>query len=57
MALPGGDPGGLPVLGLATLAAVVAECPVPVIAIGNISPERLGDVLATDAYGIAVRSA
>jgi thiamine-phosphate pyrophosphorylase len=46
-----------PVLGLGALASIVAECPVPVIAIGNITPERVADVLATGAYGIAVLSA
>lgn len=45
-----------PVLGLAALAAIVAESPVPVIAIGNISPDRVADVLATGAYGVAVLS-
>ena len=45
-----------PTMGLATLAAIVAECPVPVIAIGNISPDRVADVLATGAFGIAVLS-
>jgi thiamine-phosphate pyrophosphorylase len=45
-----------PVMGLATLAAIVAECPVPVIAIGNITRDCVADVLATGAYGIAVLS-
>jgi len=45
-----------PVMGLATLAAIATECPVPVIAIGNITPEHVADVLAAGAYGIAVLS-
>ena len=45
-----------PVMGLETLAAIVAESPVPVIAIGNITVESVSDVLATGAYGIAVLS-
>jgi thiamine-phosphate pyrophosphorylase len=45
-----------PVLGLTALAAIVAESPVPVIAIGNISADRVADVLATGAYGVAVLS-
>ncbi|MCK9517864.1 MAG: thiamine phosphate synthase [Dehalococcoidia bacterium] len=45
-----------PVLGLAALAAIAAESPVPVIAIGNITPDRVADVLAAGAYGIAVLS-
>jgi len=45
-----------PVLGLPALAVIVAECPVPVIAIGNITPDRVAEVLATGAHGIAVLS-
>lgn len=45
-----------PVLGLLTLAAIVAECPVPVIAIGNITPDRVTEVLGTGAHGIAILS-
>ena len=45
-----------PVMGLATLAAIVAESPVPVIAIGNITVESVEAVLATGAHGVAVLS-
>lgn len=45
-----------PVMGLQTLVAIVAECPVPVIAIGNITVDRINEVLATGAYGVAVLS-
>ncbi len=45
-----------PVLGLDGLAAIAAECPVPVIAIGNITPDRVGEVIAAGAYGVAVLS-
>ena len=47
-----------PPLGLAALAAVVrAVHPLPVIAIGNVTPERVGEILATGAHGIAVSAA
>lgn len=45
-----------PVMGLAVLRHIVAESPVPVIAIGSIAVESVGDVLATGAHGIAVIS-
>lgn len=45
-----------PVLGLEALRTIAAESPVPVIAIGNITVDRVADVLATGAYGIAVLS-
>ncbi len=45
-----------PVLGLDALRAIASESPVPVIAIGNITADRVADVLATGAYGIAVLS-
>jgi len=45
-----------PELGLDALRAIAAESPVPVIAIGNITVDRVADVLATGAYGIAVLS-
>ena len=44
------------VMGLATLQQIVAESPIPIIAIGNITPNRVEDVLATGAFGIAVLS-
>lgn len=45
-----------PELGLDTLRAIAAESPVPVIAIGNITVDRVADVMATGAYGIAILS-
>lgn len=46
-----------PVLGIEQLRTIVAECPVPVIAIGSITAERVPEVLDTGAYGVAVISA
>ena len=46
-----------PVLGVEQLRNIVAECPVPVIAIGSITAERVPEVLDTGAYGVAVISA
>ena len=46
-----------PVLGLDQLAAIAAECPVPVIAIGNITADRVAEVLDAGAHGLAVLSA
>lgn len=46
-----------PMLGLDGLRAIVENVDKPVIAIGSISGERVADVLATGAYGIAVCSA
>ena len=45
-----------PVLGVETLRAIVAESPVPVIAIGNIGPDRVAEVLEAGAHGVAVLS-
>jgi thiamine-phosphate pyrophosphorylase len=45
-----------PVMGLETLAAICAESPVPVIAIGSITVATVEAVLDTGAYGIAVLS-
>jgi thiamine-phosphate pyrophosphorylase len=45
-----------PVLGLEGLRRIVEAVDRPVIAIGNITAERVGDVLAAGAYGIAVLS-
>lgn len=47
---------GIPVLGLAGLAAIVMAAPCPVLAIGGVTPDRVHDVLATGAHGIAVMS-
>lgn len=46
-----------PPQGLATLARVVRSVEVPVIAIGGITPERVADVRAAGAAGVAVISA
>jgi thiamine-phosphate diphosphorylase len=45
-----------PPLGLDALARIARESPVPIIAIGNITPERVPEVLAAGAHGIAVLS-
>lgn len=45
-----------PVLGLKGLRAIVTEIDLPVIAIGNIGPDRLPEVLHTGAHGVAVLS-
>lgn len=42
------------VIGLAGLRQVVEAVPVPVVAIGGITPERVGAVAATGAAGVAV---
>ena len=46
-----------PPQGLARLARVAAAVRVPLIAIGGITPERVGDVRAAGATGVAVISA
>ena len=46
-----------PVLGIEQLSAIVSECPVPVIAIGSITADRVSQVLDAGAYGVAVLSA
>jgi len=46
-----------PVLGVEQLAAITGECPVPVIAIGSITADRVSEVLDAGAYGMAVLSA
>jgi len=46
-----------PVLGIEVLRAIASECPVPVIAIGNITADRVGEVLDAGAHGVAVLSA
>lgn len=43
-----------PRLGLDGLARIVAASPLPVIAIGGITVDRVADVLGTGAWGIAV---
>ncbi|MEI6137492.1 MAG: thiamine phosphate synthase [Chloroflexota bacterium] len=46
-----------PAMGLDTLARICADSPVPVVAIGSITPERIAEVIAAGAYGVAVLSA
>jgi thiamine-phosphate pyrophosphorylase len=48
---------GKPPLGLDGLRRLVERTSIPVVAIGGITPERVGDVLATGARGVAVMSA
>ena len=45
-----------PAMGLATLARIAADSPKPVIAIGGIGPQHIGDILRTGAHGVAVLS-
>lgn len=47
---------GLPGRGLAALAETVRRCPVPVIAIGGITPDNAASVIGSGASGIAVLS-
>ncbi len=46
-----------PPLGLDELARICRDAPVPVIAIGSITPERIPAVMAAGAHGVAVLSA
>lgn len=46
-----------PDMGLETLARICADSPVPVVAIGSITAERIAEVMAAGAYGVAVLSA
>jgi thiamine-phosphate pyrophosphorylase len=45
-----------PPLGLAALREIVRAVPVPVVAIGGIRPEHVGEILETGAHGVAVLS-
>jgi thiamine-phosphate pyrophosphorylase len=45
-----------PILGVDGLRRIVAAVEVPVVAIGNITPERVAEVLSTGAHGVAVLS-
>ena len=45
-----------PDMGLELLGRIVRACGLPVIAIGGIAPDRVADVLATGAHGVAVLS-
>ncbi|MDI3341711.1 MAG: thiamine phosphate synthase, partial [Sphaerobacter sp.] len=53
---PTGSKPGQAARGLAFLATVAAASPVPVIAVGGITPDRVPEVLAAGAYGVAVIS-
>ena len=44
-------------MGLETLFRICDDSPVPVVAIGSITAERIPEVLAAGAYGVAVLSA
>jgi thiamine-phosphate pyrophosphorylase len=46
-----------PDMGLETLARICTACPVPVVAIGSITAERIPEVLGAGAHGVAVVSA
>jgi len=46
-----------PALGLDGLAAIARATRIPVLAIGNVTAERVADVLAAGAHGVAVSSA
>ncbi len=46
-----------PDMGLETLGRICADSPVPVVAIGSITAERIPEVLAAGAHGVAVLSA
>ena len=46
-----------PDMGLDTLARICRDSPVPVVAIGSITAERIAEVIAAGAYGVAVLSA
>ena len=46
-----------PEMGLHTLARICRDSPVPVVAIGSITAERIAEVIAAGAYGVAVLSA
>ena len=55
---PTGSKPGHPGAGLEALSRLATvAAPVPVFAIGGVTPERVGSVLAAGAHGVAVRSA
>ena len=45
-----------PRMGLETLARIAADSPKPVIAIGGIGPQQIGEILSAGAHGVAVLS-
>ncbi len=52
-----GGKAGRPPLGLEELSSIVRNTPIPTLAIGGMTPERVASVLATGVWGIAVLSA
>lgn len=46
-----------PDMGLDTLARICRDSPIPIVAIGSITAERIPEVIAAGAYGVAVLSA
>lgn len=46
-----------PVVGVERLRAVCARSPIPVVAIGGITPERLPELIAAGAHAVAIISA
>ena len=46
-----------PDMGLETLARICADSPLPIVAIGSITPERIAEVIGAGAHGVAVLSA
>ena len=48
--------GPAPTMGLETLAGIAADSPKPVIAIGGIGPQHIGDIVRAGAHGVAVLS-
>ncbi len=46
-----------PDMGLDTLRRICADSPLPVVAIGSITAERIAEVMAAGAHGVAVLSA
>jgi thiamine biosynthesis protein ThiS len=51
---PSPSKSGLPPLGLAGLASIVAVAPCPTIAIGGITPDHVAEVIRAGARGVAV---
>jgi thiamine-phosphate diphosphorylase len=47
---------GQPARGLQFIEALVSVCPLPVIAIGGITPARVAQVIQSGAHGVAVQS-
>ena len=52
--VPGGSPGGRPG-GVARIQEIQGVTHLPLLAIGGITPEKVGEVLAAGAHGVAVR--